>query len=118
MGVVRGKDRIEPERLMVSFHLLLKLTREEAAGSPSAQSIAGQRWAWVPWSFTLVGFLHPRPLCEVASRGDISHPDAMRPTGQGSLVAFGHSWWLSECWESKAVRCLAEEGRSRKEELG
>lgn len=53
----------------------------------------------------------------MASRDDISHPDAVKPMGQGRLVAFGHSWWLSEWWESKAVRCLAEEGRSRKEEL-
>lgn len=57
---------------MASFHLLLKLTREEA-DSPSAQSITGQRWAWVPWSFDLVELLHLCVLCEVASRGDISH---------------------------------------------
>lgn len=76
----------------------------------------------MPWSFDLVELLHLCAPSEVASRGDISHSDVVGwdPRGRGDCwarMACGHGWWLGQWWEKKAVGSLADEGRSRKEEL-
>lgn len=68
-----------------------------------------------------VGLLNPWLLCEVASRGDISYPDAVdwdlrdREMENPRLgMALGHGWWLSQHWDSK-VGCLEDKGRSKKD---
>lgn len=113
MGVVRGKDRTEPDTCDVSFQLL-KLTTEEA------QSIPGQRGAWGPQALEGCSILDCWKF-EVASRGDISHPHAMGwdlwdKEVENPLYGDGFGTWLVA--QSAVGQQGGVSGTQRKEQKG
>lgn len=71
----------------------------------------GQKWAWGPQTLQGCSILD----CSVKWPPEVTFLTQTLWVGTcGTGMALGHSWWLSQQWDSK-VGCLEHKRRSRKD---